>query len=353
MRIVCAISSRNNEILRIQQSLNAMGHTVEMFYMDTYRAMCSYWEKKWNKAGFRQGESRYNQQKKEEFRRLVVRHRPDCILFVDFETRFFTTEELAEYHKTSRIAFWFVDEVAGHTEIEAYLRPYKVFVYEKDDVDYLAGHYGIQAVYCPVGYNDAYTQDVGNPAKSIDISFVGSPFKRRLALLETLAEKAQEKGWHLQVYGPFYESKHFWKKYLLARKYPHLMRYVQNRSVLPEEAAEIYAQSKICLNIHGSANRSLNPRTFEIMATGSLELLDAHEDYAGLVRPGQDVAVFADAEDLLQQSAYYLTHEEEREQIARQGKQCVQEVRSMRASLQMILSAAARPAKSQQGGKSS
>ena len=106
--------------------------------------------------------------------------------------------------------------------------------------------------------------------------------------------------------------------------------------VLPEEAAELYARSKICLNIHLSAHKGVNPRTFEIMATGSFQLVDEREDYAGLV-PEQDMAVFRSTEELIEKISYYLAHEDERERIAARGHAAVLGRYSMEASLHRIL----------------
>lgn len=338
MKIICAISSRNDEILRIRYCLETMGHEVRMFYMDSFYTNCSYLEKKMNKLGISNSQKGYNQAKQEEINRMYAEFQPEQILFVDFEAKFFSVDMLAEWRKKSRIVFWFVDELAGHPEVEMYLSSYDVFVYEKSDVQYLQEKYNLHAQYCPVGYNDAYENVNISMEKNIDITFIGSPFKRRLLLLELLAVATKKYHWTMKVYGPFCESKYFWKSYLFRRKYPLLAECVENGSIIPEDAARVYASSKICLNIHGSANRSLNPRTFEIMATGSFELMDAHADYAGLVQPGKHLACFSDADELVSQVQYYLEHDTERELLASQGQKRVRNRYSMIHSLGQLLS---------------
>ena len=115
------------------------------------------------------------------------------------------------------------------------------------------------------------------------------------------------------------------------------MKYLKtNGVILPEKAAELYARSKICLNIHLPAHKGVNPRTFEIMATGSFQLIDKREDYAGLV-PEQDMAVFRSTEELIEKISYYLAHEDERERIAAHGHAAVLGRYSMEASLNRIL----------------
>lgn len=340
MRIICAISSRNNEILRMERCLRMLGHEVQLFYTDSYQIQCTYLQKKLNELGWKNGEASYIASKKAEFQTLLDGFSPELVFFVNFQRKFFMPQELAVIHRKSKIVFWFVDEVAGHPKVERCLHPYRVFVYEKDDVEYLRKNYAMAAVYCPVGFNDAYEDAAESSDKQIDIAFIGSPFRRRLKLLEALAAEAETHGWRMQIYGPFYETRYFWKKYVFGRKYPLLVNYIQNRSVLPEEAAQIYTHSKICLNIHGNENRSLNPRTFEIMATGSFELLDAHDDYADLVHPGVDLDVFHDEQELVRQVTRYLENHALREKIAKQGKQAVRGKHSMLKGLEKILAAA-------------
>ena len=114
------------------------------------------------------------------------------------------------------------------------------------------------------------------------------------------------------------------------------MKYLYNGRIAPECTASLYARSKICLNIHLPAHKGVNPRTFEIMATGSFQIIDEREDYAGLA-PGQDLAVFHSTEDLIEKISYYLAHEEERERIAAHGHAAVLGRYSMEASLNRIL----------------
>ena len=336
MKVMYAMTTRNDQILRIGHALVQMQHECRMFSMDHYHATCTYIQKKLDEMGWKRGHEVYISRKRQEFQCLLNDFQPEVILFVNFSSEFFTKEELAVLAKQRRIVFWFVDELAGRADLEAYLPPYDVFVYEKDDVEYLRSKYAMNAHYCPVGYNDAYAE-VCRIDKTIDVSFVGSPFKRRLKLLEYLAEQARRNHWKMEFYGPFYEMKYFWKKWIFKKKYPFLSEYVHNGSVSSQEAANIYARSKICLNIHGEANRSLNPRTFEILATGSFELVDAHTDYFGLVQPEQDLDCFSDAETLSTKVKFYLEHESEREKIAVQGKATVMGKYSMCQTLKKLL----------------
>ena len=59
MKILCWISSRNDGILHITDSLRQMGHTVYFFPTEAYREICSYPQKKLDKLGFHTGREAY------------------------------------------------------------------------------------------------------------------------------------------------------------------------------------------------------------------------------------------------------------------------------------------------------
>lgn len=194
---------------------------------------------------------------------------------------------------------------------------------------------GINCNYVPVGYNDSYHISEG-VKRDIDISFVGTPYKNRLKLLEKVAEAALQNQWNFKVYGPFFEQPYFWKPFVFKFAYPALSHFVQNVTFTPTQINEIYNKSKIVINIHNNENKGVNPRSFEIIASGAMQLLDAREDY-DIIRPGKDAAIYHDSDELIGQIAYYLSHDAEREKIARLGHESVQMKRSMVDSLRTML----------------
>ncbi|MFD2612357.1 CgeB family protein [Paenibacillus gansuensis] len=99
-----------------------------------------------------------------------------------------------------------------------------------------------------------------------------------------------------------------------------------------EETANYYNGAKIVINLHRSSedseiNRngrnigavSVNPRTFEIAGCGTLQLADLRGDMASVFTPGVEIASYTTPEELMQKIDYYLTHEEERQEIALHG----------------------------------
>ena len=337
MTILCCITSRNDGILHITETLCNMGHRVHFFPTDSYRETCAYFQKKLDKFGFHSGRDSYIRNWRHKLRETVDASLPPVSLFINNPDAVMTPQELQTLRKSSTTICWFVDSVKGGQHGE-YLSCYdRIFVFEKGDVDYIREQYHIEAEYCPVGYNSAYEKLEPPAEKDIDIVFVGSPFKNRLHILEELSTHVAEHQWNMRLYGPFYDERYFWKKQFFQNRYPGIARYLQNGAVEPAAVANLYARSKICLNIHLPEHKGVNPRTFEIMATGSFQLIDVREDYGGL-DPEQDMVVFDTITELIEKIIYYLEHEDERERIAAHGRKSVMEHYSMGECLNRILS---------------
>ena len=197
----------------------------------------------------------------------------------------------------------------------------KIYVFEPNDVKYIKDTFNItNAFYCPVGYGQDYEVcNSANTEKKYDICFVGTPTKHRLILLEKVAKHAMRCGYQMWASGKFYDARHFWKKYIFRFKYPALYHYIYNGDISPKHVAQIYCQSKVCLNIHNVNHSGLNPRNFDIMATGSFLLVDKREDYGDLIHPGVDCDIYSDDNTLLDKLDYYLQHDDERNTIAQNG----------------------------------
>ena len=340
MNIICGTVSKFDVFLHVTETLQRMGHSVKFFPTESYRQVCSYPEKKLDKLGFHQRRNQYLRVWLEHLYNTAKDFHPDVILFINGPRDILRAENMANIRQTvdAPIVCWFVDSVIGRTGEDA-LYPYydRIYVFEKQDIVYLKEQYNIQAEYCPVGYNAAYANVERPHTKSMDIVFMGAPFKNRLRILEEVATHALRNQWHMGIYGPFYEEQYFWKKYLFRRKYPNITKFLHNGIIVPEDAAKFYASSKICVNIHLPEHKSVNPRTFEIMATGSFQLIDERADYAGLT-PKEDMVVFHTAAELIDKIGYYLSHEEEREKIAAHGRKSVFGHYSMEECLKRVLS---------------
>lgn len=338
MRVVLSVFSGNEQILHVRKILESLGFEVAFVPSDSYRQVCPYWKKKLDEMGFHGGRQKYLQSVRERFHHLLQDFRPDMVLFVNTPKEILTPEEVREIGRSAPTVCWFVDGIAGRAcgngdcvYLEAFRR---IYVFEHGDVAYLQKQ-NIEATYLPVGYNDAFA-NVERAEKSIDILFIGSPFYPRREILEKVAETASQNHWNLKIIGPFYEEKYPWKKFLFRRKFPYINQYLENGRVSSEEAAKLYARTKVCLNIHDPKHKSPNPRTFEILAAGSFELMDERE-YWGPLTPGKDVVGYENVDDLIEKLKIYLKDDAAREAIAASGKACVVDRMKMENLLRRIL----------------
>lgn len=339
MKVVLCVFFGNEQILHVRKILESLGCEVEFVPSDSYRQVCPYGKKKLDEMGFHGGRQKYLQSVRNRFHRLLRDFRPDMVLFVNTPKDILTPEDVKEIGQAVPTICWFVDGLAENTEENKEVRAYfscfrRIYVFEHADVAYLQKQ-NIEATYLPVGYNDAFA-DVPPEEKSIDILFIGSPFYPRREILEQVAKAASQNQWKLKIFGPFYDGKYPWKKFLFKKKFPHLYSYLENRRVSSEEAAALYAKSKICLNIHDPKHKSPNPRTFEILAAGSFELTDTR-DYWGGLTPGQDIVGYGNMEELIENLKRYLTDDAAREKIAACGKTRVVDAMKTENLLRRIL----------------
>lgn len=280
MKVLLSIFSVNEKILHIQESLESIGCEVKVIYSDAYRQVCPYYMKKLDELGFHSGREKFLKGVHDRFHKLLNEFRPDIVLFINTPKDILTVEDIQHIKRFSKTICWFVDGISDHPEIVDYIKTFqKIYVFEYKDVDYLNG-LNIKGTYLPVGYNDAFS-NVKSQIKEYDILFIGSPFHNRLKILEDIAYESKKRHWNLKIMGPFYDMKYPWKKIIFKRKYPYVYHFLENRRVSSEEAAELYAKTKVCINIHDPRHKSPNPRTFEILAAGSFELIDKREYYGG------------------------------------------------------------------------
>lgn len=322
MKIIVAITPVNYESLLIDRDLQINGHETRVFFMEDFSLVCSYKEKKLDELGIHSARNRYNSAKFLELTHLIETFAPDIVLFVDLITTMISRENLEEicrlcHSKNCRVIEFFVDPVKQYPDVESYLKLFdRIFSYDMGDVERLGKIAAID--YIPVGYGIDYERVDVNHNRSIDLSFVGTPWKERLRFFEPLARFIEERGKIFQFYGSIASSRYFWKKKIVSIKFPHVSKCIVNRRVTPSEAAEIYSNSKICLNLHSHDANSPNPRTFDILATGSFQLMDERAHYAGLI-PSEDLVTYNSVGDLISKVEYFLQHEDERLEIARNG----------------------------------
>lgn len=105
-----------------------------------------------------------------------------------------------------------------------------------------------------------------------------------------------------------------------------------------KEAAYIYRNSRINLNITLRSIISGIPlRAFEIMGSGGFLFTNFQEDFLDCFVPGEDFVFYENNEDLLEKVDYYLHHEEERKEIARNGYEKVKAYHTYKNRVEEIM----------------
>ena len=199
-----------------------------------------------------------------------------------------------------------------------------VFTFEKDDAKIIKNKFSYDnCSYLPVGYDE----NIYFPQKAhqkYDISFVGMPKGNRLEILDAIAKIAHQKNLSMKICGPWYDDNHFWKKRQFQLQHPYLAPYICNGFFSSAECADIYRKSKICLNINACDRKSLNPRTFDILATESFQIMNHGQDGKGIIDLDKSLVQYKDTDDLIAKILYFLADDDARNQIAHYGCQQVQ-----------------------------
>lgn len=144
-----------------------------------------------------------------------------------------------------------------------------------------------------------------------DIGFVGAWEKERCESILYLAKH----GLHVRVWGG---GK--WKKY--KKMYPNLI--IEDKGLYSENYSKSFQAFKISLCFLRKMNYDLQTtRTVEIPACGGFMMAERTTEHQAMFEEGKEAAFFSSNEELLEKCNYYLTHEEERKQIAVAGlKRC-------------------------------
>lgn len=239
---------------------------------------------------------------------------------------------------------WYMDTIKRFQSINQHLNLFDfVYSFEPNDTDWAKGKFGVDVKYLPLGVSEElYCDNIDDVEEIYDISFVGNSTENRLEVLNKIAEYCDENNKKMVVYGHYWHNKHWWQessaKKKFAKKYPKLVKYVRNEFLYGKDVAKLYLQSKICLNVHISLHKGINPRTFEVLGNGNFELCDYRSDAKefGLVDK-ENIAMFTDADECVRQIEYYLNNEAERKSIGKRGKETVKDKYTMTKLLNGVL----------------
>lgn len=154
-----------------------------------------------------------------------------------------------------------------------------------------------------------------------DVCFIGQGFWNRVHMFDAIAQHLA--GLKVFIAGGLWDR---------LKEYQRLKPFIRHGWLPIEESAAYYNGARIVINLHrtteaGSDNknsyqypgRSINPRTYEIAACGTMQLTDIREDLGTYYRPGLELETYSNAVELTDKIRYYLANEEARRLIAVRG----------------------------------
>ncbi|WP_036745313.1 CgeB family protein [Paenibacillus sp. UNC451MF] len=198
-----------------------------------------------------------------------------------------------------------------------------VFTHELGAIPYYQTAGCQQVHYLPLAVNEAmFRPSHVSLAYSKDICFIGTAFWNRVRFVDKISPYLMHKKTFISGY--------LWDRLKSYRKLGS--RVSLERCLSAKETASYYNGSKIVINLHRSHEDdqhnyntrriralSINPRTFDICACGALQLTDIRHDLKYFYTPGEELVTYSSPEELRDKCEYYLTHEEERREIALRG----------------------------------
>lgn len=295
---------------------NLTGAEIELVPIYDFHLKATYFERRISKLGLKNYKRIYHEKLTAEFMAKCRQFEPDFILVLGGVVDF---DQMLEFLSQYKVILWLWDSYRRFSGLIRLVKiSSEVFCFEYEDVADLRENFNISSRYLPLGANEK----IYCPAeceRDVDISFVGAPRRERVKILEKVCARAEQKNWSVKIVGPFLQERHFYKKIFFRFKNSHLVKCVDRDYTAPTETADLYRRSKICLNINTVEHHSLSPRTFEICATKSFQLMNGGQAAHGLMNLETDLVTFDDVEDLLAKIEFYLAHDELREKIAAAG----------------------------------
>lgn len=217
-------------------------------------------------------------------------------------------------------ALWITDDPYYTDMMSSIVMHYDyVFTLEANNVEYYRS-LGANVYFLPFGVFPGQFRPLRSPAKvRREISFIGSAYWNRVRVIESILPELMKRGLVL--------SGLWWDRLPQYHQYAHQIEL--NRWMDPYETSDTYNGSKIVINMHRSHNdesvnqnqinitaASPNPRTFEICACATLQLTDVRSDLSKFYTPGVEIETYASTEEMLAKIDYFLSHEQDRREIA-------------------------------------
>lgn len=238
--------------------------------------------------------SRYNR----EIQRKICRENPDLCLIINGNLIDKTTIDLVK-RIGARLILWCYDSVTQYPRILENSGMYeKVYVFEPTDIPVL-GELGVNAKHLSMGYDPSQYYPISDSVKRYDLAFVGSLFSYpdRVKHLKRIVK--ENRNISIRIWTntpPCYSPRRILR---FSRVISSFARNIEMRTLTHREINEVYNSSRICLNMHHpQCKDGLNPRTFEILGSGSRQLVDYHKQIEELHLTGEEITIYRNSDEL-------------------------------------------------------
>ncbi|MDQ0417057.1 spore maturation protein CgeB [Croceifilum oryzae] len=276
------------------------------------------------------------QDKRKELIPKIKEFRPDFILV--FRGPFLPAHYVKSLRKMKiPVGIWVVDDpyrLKTHKEL---VQPYNLVITQDSNSVPFYQELGKTVIHLPLAVNpDKYRpMNVGEKYQS-DICFVGSAFPIRIRYFDQLTPILLKN--KTKIIGQWWEK---------LKNYSKLKKCILNNPIAPEEVIKYYNGAKIVLNVHRTNNdRKDNPkniaahtpnnRTYEIAACKAFQLTtwrtDLYQHFAE-----EEIASFHTLDELKEKIHYYLSHKEEREEMAAKAYQSVRRMHTYQKRIHDLL----------------
>ncbi|OQA89894.1 MAG: Spore protein YkvP [Elusimicrobia bacterium ADurb.Bin231] len=252
---------------------------------------------------------------------LVHAEKPDLVIFSLYQDEFIP-EILTRIKEISKTLCYFWDD-QWRINFSRKWAPYFSFITTPDYNGLKRWRdFGIQnVIYSPFGCNH-YLWKKKDISKKYDVSFVGMYHPYREWLIKMLKKFGFDvyvvgAGWGKDKYTPYQEIIDIFNQSKinlnLSNSISYDVRYIFSSFSSAKNTLQLFKTGD-------KKNREqIKGRHFEIPGCGGFQISFYIEGLEHCYEIGKEIAIFEDADDLLEKVAYYLSHENEREEIASAG----------------------------------
>lgn len=242
-----------------------------------------------------------------------------------------------------RTAVWFADDPYATEDTVRIVPRYDVVLTHELSTIALYRSLGCPNVhYMPLAVHHGWFKPMRVEQKYwSDICFIGQAFWNRVEMFDAIAPYLA--GRRIFIAGGLWDR---------MQNFSRLKSSIQMGWLPVEESIRYYNGAKIVINLHrttaaGSDNkntlnlpgRSINPRTYEIAACGTLQLTDLREDLPLYYAPGSEIETFTNAAELQEKLDYYLNHEDARRAVALRGLRRTMKDHTFQSRVQQLAAA--------------